>query len=163
MPDLWRKTQGHCGSADLAIMPFRALSSDAGDDSFADGLTDELIFALEHQSQLKLAPRLMVFQYKNRAYALSEAAEKLGVGAVLHGTLRSTAIRTRVTVELSNPQGFVTWSAQVDEAAGEPFLLQEKLADAIVARMLAWITGSTYVRPIQHLHAIDIERSMPAA
>ena len=90
MPDLRRKVEAQCLSADLAIMPFRALSSDAGDDSFADGLTDELIFALEHRSQLKLAPRLMVFQYKNRAYALSEAAESLGVGAVLHGTFRSS-------------------------------------------------------------------------
>ena len=164
MPDLWRKMGAQCLSADLAVMPFRALSSDAGDDSFADGLTDELIFALGHQSQLKLAPRLMVFQYKNRAYALSEAAESLGVGAVLHGTFRSIGARTRVTVELSNPQGYVTWSAQVDEATAEPILLQEKLAGAIVARMPTWITGSSCGRSIRHLPPrTNTDQPAPAA
>lgn len=168
MPDLRRKMGAQSLSADLAIMPFRALSSDADDDSFADGLTDELIFALEQRSQLKIAPRLMVFQYKNRAYALSEAAESLGVGAVLHGTFRSIGARTRVTVELSNPQGFVTWSVQVDEATAEPILLQEKLAGAIVARMPAWIMGSSYMRSIWHLSpgtgpSTNTDRSTPAA
>ena len=164
MPDLRSRAEAQCVSADLAIMPFRALSSDAGDDSFADGLTDELIFALEHQSQLKLAPRLMVFQYKNRAYALSEAAENLGVGAVLHGTLRSSGVRTRVTVELSNPQGFVTWSVQVDEVIGEPILLQERLACAIVARMPAWIMGSAHLQAIRHVSPnASVDRPMPVA
>ena len=164
MPDLRSRAEAQCISADLAIMPFRALSSDASDDSFADGLTDELIFALEHQSQLKLAPRLMVFQYKNRAYALSEAAENLGVGAVLHGTLRSSGVRTRVTVELSDPQGFVTWSVQVDDVIGEPILLQERLACAIVARMPAWIMGSAQVQTIRHVSPnASIDRPMPVA
>ena len=163
MRDLWRKVGAQCLGADLAIMPFRALSSDAGDDSFADGLTDELIFALEHRSQLKLAPRLMVFQYKNRAYALSEAAESLGVGAVLHGTFRSIGARTRVTVELSNPQGFVIWSIQVDEATAEPILLQERLAGAIVARMPAWLIGSSCMRSIWHVSpSTNTDRSTPA-
>ena len=164
MFDVWRKADAQCLSADLAIMPFRALSSDSGDDSFADGLTDELIFALEHRSQLKIAPRLMVFQYKNRAYALSDAAESLGVSAMLHGTFRSAGARTRVTVELSNPQGFVTWSVQVDEATAEPILLQEKLAAAIVARMPPWIVGSSYMQSIRHLSSsANTDRSMPAA
>src|SRR5258706_3672848 len=168
MPDWRRKAEAQCLGADLAIMPFRALSTDAGDDSFADGLTDELIFALQHRSQLKLSPRLMVFQYKNRAYSLSEAAESLGVGAVLHGTFRSAGARARVTVELSNPQGFVTWSVQVDEATAEPILLQEKLAGAIVARMPEWIVGSPFMRSIWHLSpracaSTNTDRSTPAA
>jgi len=135
--DARRTGRAPCAGADLAIMPFRSLSCDSNDDSFADGLTDELIFALGLRSRLRLAPRLMIFQYKGKACALSEIAENLGVGAVLHGTFRSVGTRTRVTVELSDPQGFVTWSAQVDEPVTEAILLQEKLAQAIVAQMPA--------------------------
>jgi TolB-like protein len=149
--DLWRNADKRCHSPDLAIMPFRALSSDAGDNDFVDGLTDELIFALQHRSQLKLVPRLLIFQYKNRTYALPEVAERLGVGAMLHGTFRSIGSRTRVTVELSDTQGFVTWSVQVDEVTTEPILLQEKLADAIVERMPAWIIGPPCKRSLWHL------------
>lgn len=160
--DLWGRVEDRSLSADLAIMPFRALSRDAADDSFADCLTDELIFALEHRSQLKLTPRLMVFQYKNRAYALSEIADSLGVGAVLHGTFRSIGERTRVTVELSDPQGYVRWSVQVDEPAVEPILLQEKLAGAIVARMPAWMVGSACARAIWHRSSeVSADRPTP--
>lgn len=134
--------------ADLAIMPFRALSGDNADDTFADGLTDELIFALGHQSRLRLAPRLMVFQYKNKAYALAEAAEALGVGAVLHGTFRAVGARTRVTVELSDPHGFVIWSAQVNETTAETILLQERLAEAIVAQLPRWMVEPAPARSV---------------
>lgn len=130
-------------AVDLAIMPFRALSVEREDDCFVDGLTDEIIFALERRSRLKLAPRLAIFQFKNRSYSLHEAARSLGAGAMLHGTCRSTGSRTRVTVELSDPQGFVMWSAQIDQGRTDPFLLQERIADAIVERLPPWVIDAT--------------------
>jgi TolB-like protein len=134
------------GGADLAVMPFMAISSRTGDGELADGLTDELIFALCLRSQLRLAPRLMTFQFRNRAFALAEAAERLGVAAMLNGTFRVCGERARVTVELSNPQGFIIWSAQVEEDCEDPILLQERLVDAIIARMPPWVVRPSNAR-----------------
>lgn len=132
---------GGAPKIDLAVMPFRALSTDCEADWFADGLTDELMYAFERGSSLKLAPRLATFQFKDRKYSLSEAAHNLNALAMLHGTCRSAGGRTRITVELSNPQGFVTWSAQVEEFGEEPMSLQERLAASIMGRMPTWIIG----------------------
>ena len=145
-----RSTAGE--SADIAIMPFRALSCGADDDTFANGLTDELIYALEHRSGLRVAPRLMVFQFQNRQYSVSEATNALGVGAMLHGTFRTAGDRTRVTVELTDPHGFVTWSTKVDECSDEPLVLQERLAEQIVSRMPASVIGrQSKPRPLMKL------------
>lgn len=133
---------GQGAMVDLAIMPFRALSDREPDDHFADGLTDQLIFALGRRSPLRLAPRLMVFQYKNRHYTVPEVVEKLGADVMLHGTYRRVGDRRRVTVELCDSQGFVTWSAQVDHDRAEDILLQEIFAGEIVSRMPPWIVGA---------------------
>lgn len=63
---------------DLAVMPFRALSDQESDRRFVDGLTDQVIFTLGKRSKLRLAPRLMIFQYKNRHYTVPEAVQSLG-------------------------------------------------------------------------------------
>lgn len=129
-------------TVDLAIMPFRALSACERAGRFADGLTDQLIFALGKRSKLKLAPRLMVFQYKDRPYTVPEAVRDMGAGAMLHGTCRSEGDRTRVTVEMCDGQGFVTWSAQIDHGRVEDLLLQESLSGEIISRMPSWLLGA---------------------
>ena len=50
--------------AAVAIMPIRALTRDPEDESFADGLTDELIFAMERSQGLRVTSRNITFQYK---------------------------------------------------------------------------------------------------
>ncbi len=124
------------GSAgvDLAVMPFRTLSPCGSDNNFADGLTDEVIFAFGEVRGLRVAPRLVVFQYKDRTFSLAEAARDMSVSAVLHGTIRSEAGRSRVTVEVSDSLGYVTWSERFDCEFDECFRRQEELAQAIVHR-----------------------------
>jgi len=148
----------------LAIMPFTPLATDDELDSFADGITDELIFALEQHSTLRLAPRMMVFQYRNRAYTVPDAARTLGVVAMLHGTLRRDGARRRITVELTDPQGFITWSDRIDGFAGDPIQAQEQIAQEIVTRMPSWVMGD---RPTTSLsqkakrYAQDVFRCEP--
>ncbi|NKJ02413.1 hypothetical protein [Novosphingobium sp. SG707] len=126
-------------SVDLAIMPFRALSRSEHANAFADGLTDQLIFALSKRTRLKLAPRMMVFQYKDRAFTVPEAVQHTGAGAMLYGTCRSDGGCTRVTVEMCDEQGFVTWSTQIDQRTAEDIALQELLAGEIISRMPSWL------------------------
>jgi len=136
-------------SVDLAIMPFRALGGTEKDSRFVDGLTDQLIFALGKRSKLKLAPRLAVFQFKDRQYTLLEAVKITGACAMLHGTYRSEGDRTRVTVEMCDGQGFVTWSTQIDHDVRDNLDLQETLSSEIIARMPSWILGAAVrERPI---------------
>lgn len=120
---------------DLAIMPFRALSPEAEDDRFADGLTDELIHALADRAQLRLAPRLCVFQFKDRLYTTADAARWLGAPLLLHGTLRSEGGRYRIMVEVATPEGRLIWSERFDARARDRLQSQEDLAREIAARL----------------------------
>jgi len=120
---------------DLAIMPFQTLSGTAADTRLADGVTDELIFALARSSRLRLAPRLAVFQFKGRRYRLPDAAGELGAAALLHGTCRREGDRHRVTVELIDPAGNVTWFDRVDERCDAAIGIAEGLAARIAARL----------------------------
>jgi TolB-like protein len=130
-------TQSRSSLVDLAILPFRALSSDATDDRFADGLTDEVIFACGELPGLRVAPRIVIFQYKNRSYSLAKAADEIGAAMVLHGTIRTETGRSRVTIEIADPQGFVAWSDRVEFTPCEGIREQERLAHAIANRVPA--------------------------
>jgi len=120
---------------DLAVLPFRALSQNAGEDHFADGLTDEVIYACGELPGLRIAPRLVIFQYKNRNYSLASAADELGAALVLHGTVRAEPNRSRVTIEIADPQGYVAWSDRIEWANCETIGEQEKLAGDIARRI----------------------------
>lgn len=120
--------------AAIAILPLRALSVDPGDQGFADGLTDELMFALEQIQGLRVAARSEAFQYRDRAFSVAEVAARLAVDAVLQGTVRRYGERIRVTVEASDPQGFVVWTDRFDASGGDLLTLQERIATTILSR-----------------------------
>ena len=125
--------QGH--EVDLAIMPFRALSSEVDDARFADGLTDELIHVLADCTQLRLAPRLSVFQFKDRLYTTADAARWLGAPLLLHGTLRREGGRYRIMVEVVTPEGRLVWSGRFDARGADRLQSQEDLAREIATRL----------------------------
>ncbi len=120
--------------AALAIMPIRALSGGAEDESFADGLTDELIFAFGRAPGLRVASRSTSFQYKDRPYPLAQLARELGVDGVLQGTMRRDGDMIRVTLEMSDPNGFVVWSDRFDAPDEERMRLQERIAATALSR-----------------------------
>jgi len=121
--------------AAIAIMPFRSLSPEAEDESFADGLTDELIFRLQLSQGLRVVSRSTTFQFKGRVYSLADAAKQLGVDAVVQGTVRREGDVIRITVEVADPQGFVVWTDRFDAPAGERLRLQERIAITALSRV----------------------------
>lgn len=122
------------GQVDLAVMPFRVIAGAGPEhDEYSDGLTDELIYILERRTPLKLAPRLIVFQFRNRDYAIEEARKATHARALLHGTLRFGTGGPRLTVELVDVQGFTLWSARIECSDAGSTATPEDLAHRIFA------------------------------
>ncbi|TWB43019.1 hypothetical protein [Nitrospirillum viridazoti] len=121
--------------AAVAVMPLRALSRAPGDESFADGLTDELIYALGRAQGLRVASRAVAFQAHDQGWTVPALARELGVDAVLQGTVRRQDGMLRVTVEVSNPKGFVIWSDRFDAPDHEHLRLQERIAATVLSRV----------------------------
>ena len=128
--------------ADLAVIPFRALTANRRHGEFADGLTDELTYVLEQEAGLNLLSRLIAFQFRNRCYEVHEAAAT-GARLFLHGTLRFAGHTVRVMPELSDPRGLILWSARVDFPASDDFGEQEQLARHILSLIPVGILGAS--------------------
>lgn len=124
--------------AAVLILPFTPLSNAPDDMTFADELTDELIFALEKAEGYRIASRQITFQYRNKSTSVASAAQELAADGVLHGTIRRAGGGLRVTVELADPSGFAVWSDRFDERADTPedvLALQERIAATILSRI----------------------------
>jgi len=84
----------------LAVLPLESLSSDASQDYFADGMTDELISDLGQISALRVISRTSVMAYKHARKPLPQIARELNVDAVVEGTVLRSGDRVRITAQL---------------------------------------------------------------
>lgn len=121
--------------AAIAIMPFRTIPRDPDLETFADGLTDELIFTMGRADGLWITSRSTAFQYKNQDRSAVELAETLGVNAVLQGSVRQNQGLLRITIEVSDVDGFVVWSDRFDAPDDNRSALQDKIAKTLLSRV----------------------------
>jgi len=86
--------------ASIAVLPLENLSGDAGQEYFADGMTDELITQLAKDSTLRVVSRTSVMQYKKARKPLPEIARALNVDAVLEGSISRADGQVHMTLQL---------------------------------------------------------------
>lgn len=135
----WRAPAGD-GPAltSIAVLPFRDLSPDGGEQPLADGVADALIEALVRSGTLRVAGRDSAFAL--RGADVAAAGARLGVGSVVEGSVQSSGDRLRVTAQLTRvSDGAVLWSAQFDraptDAPATPSELARAIAEAIGAQL----------------------------
>lgn len=120
--------------AAIAVLPLRALSQDPVDESFAEGLTDELIYALSRAEGMHVASRGATLHAAGQK-SLADIAAELGIDALIQGTVRRVGARLRVTIEVSNAGGFVVWSDRFDTPDDDLAELEEKIAATMLNRL----------------------------
>ena len=117
----------------LVVLPFVNQNRDEEGEFLADGITEDLINALSRVQGLKVMARSVAFLYKGMAVEAREVGSKLGVSAILEGSLRRAGKRLRVNVELVNvADGFSTWSERYDRQVEDVFDIQDEISRAIV-------------------------------
>jgi serine/threonine protein kinase/Flp pilus assembly protein TadD len=120
---------GSSGIRSLAVLPFTNMSADPENEYFCDGLSEELINALTHIRELKVAARTSAFAFKGKVIDIREVGDKLNVGAVLEGSVRKSGTRLRITAQLINVEdGYHLWSGQFDREMKDIFDIQEEIA-----------------------------------
>lgn len=116
----------------IAVLPFSDLDRRLDTEILADGLTEEVISALANIQGLKVVARTSVFRFKNRHDDVREIADRLGVEAVLEGSVRRHGDRVRVVAQLIDTStGCHLWSERFDHETRDLFALQDDLAHAI--------------------------------
>ena len=116
----------------LAVLPFANISPDPSDEYFADGLTEELIASLSLVPGLKVIARTSVIGYKKTEKTVATIGKELGVGTVVEGSVRRSANRIRVTVQVIDVASEEhLWTAKYDDDLDDIFAVQGDIATKV--------------------------------
>ncbi|HEU4652233.1 MAG TPA: TIR domain-containing protein [Croceibacterium sp.] len=114
----------------VAVLALRDLSAARDQGYFCDGLVEELLMSLTRLPGLRVASPALV----GHDHQLSrEQLDRLGVTALLEGSVRKEGERARIAVRLvQSCDGLTLWAQTFDSMLGDVFALQERIAHEVV-------------------------------
>ena len=133
------------GLPSVALLPFRNLGHDEGDEFLGDGVCEELIHALAQVDGLRVVARASTFAFKGGTHDLREIGARLNVSHVVEGTLRRAGERMRLTVHLlSVADGYEIWSGRFDRQFTDVLEVQDEIARTVVDKLKVELLGSPF-------------------
>lgn len=122
------------GRPRVAVMPFVNLSGDPEQEHAAEGISADIIALLVRYRSLFVISRNTSFALKGQQVGARQVGAWLGADYVVEGTFQRSRQQVRVTFELvETEQGCAMWSERYDHAAQDIFVVQDDIAEKIVA------------------------------
>lgn len=129
----------------LAVLPFVSLSTDPENEYFCDGLSEELINVLSKIEGVQVTARTSAFAFKGRNEDIREIAAQLNVQRVIEGSVRKSASKVRITVQLINAvDGYHIWSETYDRSLEDIFEVQDEIARTVANKMRSNLSVSAH-------------------
>jgi adenylate cyclase len=117
----------------IAVLPFADLSPERDHEYFGDGMAEEILDALAKVEGLRVPARTSCFAFRGRGVDVREIGARLGVEAVLEGSVRKAGLRLRITAQLIDARnGYHMWSERFDRELEDVFTIQEEIARRIL-------------------------------
>lgn len=129
----------------LAVLPLKNLSGDASQAYLADGMTEELIGRLAAIRDLRVISHTSVMQFQDPKDTVPAIAAKLGVDAIVEGSVIRDGTRVRVHAQLiraSNDEHF--WSETYDRELGDVLTLESDIAQSIAEKVKVTVSGQEH-------------------
>lgn len=121
------------GSKRIAVMPFANLSGDPTQAYFSEGIAEEVRGSL---SRVGLQVIGRTSSDALREVDATQAAEKLGVGNIVTGSVRRSADALRISAQLvDGKDGVERWGQSYDRAAGDTITIQADIAANVAAQL----------------------------
>jgi adenylate cyclase len=144
----------------IAVLPFANLSSNAENEYFSDGVTEEILTTLARVEGLKVISRTSIMQYKGSRKPLRRIGEELGVATVLEGSVRQAGRRVRITAQLIDARtDHHLWAERYDRELEDIFAIQSDVAEKIVEALKGKLSPSERAqitdRPTASLEAYE--------
>jgi TolB-like protein len=141
----------------IAVLPFVNISNDPEQESFADGLTEDLITDLSRMPGLFVIARNSAFAYKGKARDVREIAEELGVRYLLQGSARRAAGQVRINAQLVDAaSGDHLWAERFDRSLDDIFAVQDEVTAKIVEALLGRLRAPPPRNRPKNLEAYDL-------
>ncbi len=140
----------------IAVLPFVNVGNDPEQESFADGLTEDLITDLS-RSGLFVIARNSAFAYKGKAMDVRGIAEDLGVRYLLEGSARRAAGRVRINAQLVDAvSGDHLWAERFDRSLDDIFAVQDEVTGKIVEALLGRLRAAPPRNRPRSIEAYDL-------
>ena len=130
--DVSQPVPGFSNRAAIAVLPFLNLSDDPEQEYFADGITEDLITALQSFQSFPIIARTSTFTYKNNTRDVREIAAALGAGYIVEGSVRKVDDLVRINVQLNNAQGNHIWADVYTFQFKDALKIQDELVSNVI-------------------------------
>jgi TolB-like protein/DNA-binding winged helix-turn-helix (wHTH) protein/Tfp pilus assembly protein PilF len=131
----------------IAVLPLLNLSGDAGQDYFADGMTEALTSNLSKLAKLRVISRTSAMTYKGSRKPLQTIASELNVDALLEGSVWRSGRRVRIVAQLIDASTDAhLWTETYERDVEDVLRLQGEVAEAIVRQIKVAVTPEETAR-----------------
>ncbi len=125
---LWPRAQ----SPTIAVLPFVDMSAEGGQQTFCDGLADEVSIWLAQVPEVRVVARTSAFAFRGRNEDVRRIGRELSASHLLEGTVRRSRDRVRVTAQLVDTRtGYEVWSQSIDRPFVDVISIQDDIARAV--------------------------------
>ncbi len=132
----------------IAVLPLVNDTGDPNNEYLSDGLSEELISALAQIKALKVIGRTSSFHFKNTNEESKVIGAALGVGYLLEGSVRKSAGRERIAVNLVRAaDGVNAWSQIFDRTLPDIFVVQAEIAQSVARALKVALLGDVDKNP----------------
>jgi len=132
----------------LAVLPFKNLTGDAGQDYIVDEIADELIARLGRIRALRVISYWSTFQYKGQTKPLSEIARELNADAVVEGSVQQAGdnVGLRVRLIKAHPEERSIWEGTYNRTITDSLIMYGDIARAISQKINVKLTPQEETR-----------------
>lgn len=154
------KPSGWAKLPSIAILPFTNVTSEPGDDYFAEGFVEDIVASLSNLPELLVVSRGSTIAFHRRAIDPALVSEKLGARYCLSGSVRRSSNKIRFSVELLDvATESIIWAEKYDARTEDVFTVQDEIALKIVAKIATYVRRAEVKRAMrktpQNLNAYD--------
>ena len=124
--------------ASIAVLPFVDFTAEKTEQSFCDGLTEELSHRLSQIPTLRVVARTSAFAFRAQGEDVRGIGKVLDTDHILEGSVRRSGNHLRVTVQLIDARnGYDLWSVDYDRAADDAIKVQEDISGSVAEHLQA--------------------------
>jgi transcriptional activator of cad operon len=144
---IWRRSSIGSLSADansIVVLPFIDMTSEKMDQSFCDGLTEELSNWLAQIPTLRVVARTSAFAFRGQNEDVRKIGKALDTNHILEGSMRRSGDRMRVTVQLIDARsGYHLWSEDFDRPVADAIKMQEDISRSVAGTLKVRLTSDS--------------------
>jgi TolB-like protein/DNA-binding winged helix-turn-helix (wHTH) protein/Tfp pilus assembly protein PilF len=146
-----KRTLGFGKPRSVAVLPFRSLDQQAGDEHLGIGMTDAVITKLTNIRALVVRPTSAVLRYAEGAVDPAKAGRELAVESLLDGKVQQAGDRIRVTVQLIRVEdGRPLWAQTFDDKAADIFSMEDSISEEVAQALAVRFGGDEQKELVRH-------------